>query len=133
MGHSIPAAVPAEIAERQADRGRLFDAADRLTDARAAVRDKLLAGKKVGRFVLSDVFDCGAQEEMKYREMMGILETLAIAAFLDLPEVQNRVVKLVDEFIDRSMGEEIEAQSIRIQEDEESDALDERARLCGAA
>jgi hypothetical protein len=120
----VTAATPAEIAERRHDAGRLFDAADRLNDARASVRERLLAGKKVGRFTLDAAFEVAVGEEMKEREILGVLtELVAAETPLALMDVQARAQKLVDALLD-SMDDEIQAESVRIQQDEAADAED---------
>jgi hypothetical protein len=106
------------------ERAALYDAADAST-ARENIKDKLLRGKKVGRFTIDAAFEIGENEEMKEREILGILISLTAAeTSLDLREVQERAVKLVDALIDGHMADEIEAER-------ESYDVDGRARRSG--
>jgi hypothetical protein len=127
----IPAAIPAEIAERQHDRGRVYDAADRLADARENIKSRLMRGKAIGHKTIEGAYEVGVGEEMKEREIIAILCNLACAEDNDQRiECQERAVKLLDAYID-SMGDEIEAESIAIQTSDDFDVA-RIARHCGA-
>lgn len=113
--HTVSAVTPAELAERQHDAGPLYDAADRLTEARENVKSSLLRGKKVGRFTLDAAFEVSVGEEMKWREILGILADLVTAdGPIALREAQERAEKLVDALINESMSDEVEEERERI-------------------
>jgi hypothetical protein len=104
------AASPEVLDRISEERAALYDAADAST-ARENIKDKLLRGKKVGRFTIDAAFEVGMGEEMKEREILGILISLTAAeTSLDLREVQDRAVKLVDALIDGHMADEISSE-----------------------
>jgi len=92
----------------------LYDAADEI--ARAEIKDRLYRGKTVNGLSLADAFSVGESEIRKEREIVEILVSLVTAEFLDLPTVQMRARKLVDDWID-TLSEEIEEEAAEIREE----------------
>lgn len=104
----MPAAMPAEIAERLADVHVIPPSAGSLEQAKEELVDRLVAGRNVHCINARDIFDGVLNTELGYHDVLDLLESLLTLGtarneddrMLKAYEINEKAVGFIERFVE---------------------------------